>query len=74
MRWTVYSATKRSLPITAVAFLTSLNRLTSSVRSRAAANGDSIGLVVRRCCQCGCGNRKKATSRPEGQGSLLLMQ
>ena len=31
-----------------------LNRLASVVRSRTAANGDSIGFVVRRCFQCAC--------------------
>ncbi len=42
--------------MTAVAFSTRLNRLAAVVRSRTAANGDSIGFVVRRCFQCAFGN------------------
>jgi len=34
-----------------------LNRLAALVRSRTDANTDSIGLVVRKCCQCASGNR-----------------
>ena len=46
------SATSSIFQITAWAFSTFLNRLAASVRSRRAANGDSTGLVVRRCCHC----------------------
>ena len=45
------SATSNVFQITAVAFSTFLNRLAAAVRSRAAANGDSTGFVVRRCFQ-----------------------
>jgi len=36
----------------AVAFSTRLHRLAAVVRNRTAANGDSIGFVVRRSLQC----------------------
>ena len=46
------SATSSIFQMTAVVFFTVLNRLAASVRSRAAANGDATGLVVRRCGHC----------------------
>ena len=45
---------EQGLPDHAVAFSVRLNRLAAVVRSRTAANGDSIGFVVRRCFQCAC--------------------
>jgi hypothetical protein len=55
-RRTVRSAIRSVFQMTAVAFSTRLNRLAAVVRSRTAANGDSIGFVVRRCFQCAFGN------------------
>src|SRR5262249_42717399 len=52
----VGSATCKIFQITAVAFSTFLKRLAAVVRSRTVANGDSTGLVVRRCGQCSRGN------------------
>jgi len=42
--------------MTAVALLSVLNRLPASVRSRRAAKGDSIGLLVRRYGRWALGN------------------
>src|SRR5438093_8443335 len=52
----VCSAISKVFQMTAVAFATFLNRFAAVVRSRTAANGDSIGFVVRRCFQWSFGN------------------
>ena len=55
--------------MTAVAVSTLLYRLAAAVRSRTAANGDSIGFDVPRYFQCAFGNPSKATSRSHSWSS-----
>jgi len=50
------STTSKAFQMSVVAFSTFLKRFAADVRSRTAANGDSMTFVVRRCFQCAAGN------------------